>query len=211
MFLSFSPIDVFSAGWRIYTVIALLVVLATVLMWVTQQVVHTLLQKRGTRIVFVLFYVLLVISVATALFVIVQFIVGPAKASLGFHILAYICLMILWIAYAVGGQIHPLAIREKNTSRTLSIFNIVFPNSTICFLIIFIGFTIITMFLSSHLGWRQYMRDREEFSSRLPIATFYTNEELDISNGKYLQNNSWAYDNLRFLFKTNDLYLRLSS
>lgn len=206
-FFSFSPTEVVSAGWRMYILITALVILAAFLLAVCQKVMQYLLRKQGLRFIISIFFVFLVAGIALVIYVVYQFFfVWGAHSTNTFYIWAFVSLMCLWIAFIFGQRIH--AVFKTKTSQTdllFAAFRIAFPTPPLWLAIICLGFIITMAFFS---GWNGLAYSKRDLGvgSRLQIATLYVSEQLDIPNGQLVRDGVWLYDDLRFIFKTDDIY-----
>ena len=204
-FFMFSPIDVFSAGWRIYTITGLFILLAVFILFSMEKLSTRFLKDQNNRLI-TLYILIQLVGIGLSCYVVYSFFfVRGAHSTLLFYIYAIASVLFVWIAYCLGRQIDRMIETKPGRKSLATVFKFIYPSGSFWLVTISMAFIIVMAFLASYLGLRYTLRDTSN-NSRLPIATLYTNQPLDIPNGVEIRAGVWKYDNLRYLYKTNDFY-----
>jgi hypothetical protein len=203
-----SPTDVIFAGWRIYGLIAGLLVSATMMRAVIQGFLRHSVQKQRLKAVTRGFYFLLAISIAIGLYVIsqlVRFFFGSGSASFVFYVFAFADIALLWATFVFGEYIHRVARPTVTQDSVFTLFRIVFTVPKIWLVVIALATVLILALFSSGSGVVYSARDRQP-GTRLNSVTFYVDRQLSIPNGIQVRNEVWRYGDLRLVTKTDDTY-----
>jgi hypothetical protein len=204
IFFSFSPTDVISSGWRIYVVIAMLIVGAAILLQAIQALVVSFLDKQRTRPAVFLFIAFLISGVTLISLVIYRFIfIYASHISLNFYMLAFAGLACLWVAFGAGEKLQEFD--RYDDSGDQKILRFLFPSPILWLTMISIGCVITLAFFSSWLGLTYSKRDQSE-ASRLQITRICVNRQLSIPDGQSANESEWCYANLRFLYEADNTY-----
>jgi hypothetical protein len=204
---SFSPTEVISAGWRIYLVIAVLVLWGAGLLMLGNYLSKYLARKEKSHYLLAAFFVTTVVAALLLGYVVYQFVfVWGAHSTLWFYVWAFAALSFLWVLVVLGVNISAAHGADKEDARTLpAAFRVVFASPSLWLGILGLGLVVVLAWFASWLALRASVRDRSD-ESRLPIASFYVSEELGIPDGHLVQDGVWLYDDLRLVLKSDDTY-----
>lgn len=206
-FFHFTPTEVISAGWRSFLLMGVFIIIAAFLYIAGKQLSNYVLIKKGWR------FTCRIFNLALLVFLVILFILWDLfYNSWGtylikdFFIWSSVLLVILWISYVIGESLFMIEKSEEdNKSANAKYFRIFFPSPFLWLVSVSLGFIILMMFLSSYNAALYARRDKGA-GSTLQIASFYVSGELDISDGRFIGNDIWNYDDLRFLTKADDTY-----
>jgi hypothetical protein len=206
-FFSFSPTDIIFAAWRIYLLFAILLVLASFAYILCQALTDYLVRKRGLNFVTSFYFLLLLAGIGALMYVWYQYqLATGANLELGFYIWPFAGLTLLWMSFAVGKHIHALVKMETYQGTPLvGVYKIVFPTPWLWLGIICLASIFFAAIYTSFTAYSDSKRDQGS-DSRLQQATLYTTEQLNIPSGQQTSSNTWVYDDLRFLFKSDGTY-----
>jgi hypothetical protein len=207
-FFSFSPIDVISAGWRIYVFVAGVILGAVTTLQIGKTIVQYQLALNRVKPVLVFFALFLLIGVLFGLYLLYRFFfIMGAHSTLEFYLVAAVTLICIWISYVIGETVYTYLQKPRaiGSSFFFWLYKLVFPNPFIWFMGVAILFIGITAYFSSYVGALNNNRDKAE-GSRLQLVEVYSSTELDIPNGQLIRPGTWLYEDLRFVYKTEDIY-----
>ena len=205
-FFTFAPTDVIFAGWRLYMLIAVLVIVAALSIAPIQKIFQIVATRSGLPPLIRVFYVLVVIGLALMIWCGYQalFVLG-AHHTLSFFVWSFATLAILWIALVLGERIYSEVKIARSQHLPSTLFRVLFASPLTWLTIVGVWLIVTMTYFSSWNGWLYSRRDRD-MESRLQIVSLYVDRELDISNGQVVRQGVWLYDELRFVFKTDDTF-----
>ncbi|MBN1872892.1 MAG: hypothetical protein JXA33_01575 [Anaerolineae bacterium] len=203
-----SPTEVIFAGWRIYGLIAGLIVSAVVMRSIIQGFLRHSVQKQRLKAIVRGFYLLLAISVVIGLYVVSQlvwFFFGSGSASFIFYAFAFTDIALLWATFVFGEYIHRVARPTVTQDSVFTLYRIVFAVQKLWVVVIALATVLILALFSSGSGVVYSARDRQP-ETRLNKVTFYVDRQLSIPNGIQISDEVWCYSDLRLVTKTDDTY-----
>jgi len=206
---SFSPTFIVSAGWRIYILVTVLVSIFAAILVITRKITDFILLRRGGRLLTVLFFVSLLAGIVLLLFSLNSLWARGTYLFKEFFFLATASLLLFWIAFIFAQSIQRL-IHEKRSrlSTSLIFFSLFYPSPLIWSAGLFVHFIFLIMFLSTYNGII-YARGDKGPNSSLPLAQFYSDRKLSIPFGNQVSQDVWYYNDLRYLYKTDEVYFFL--
>lgn len=207
IFFSFSPTDIIFSGWRVYVVVLGLIALGAFILISFQNNLSEKVSPQDIKRTITLFWVTLGLSFVLATFEMYQyFYIFGAHSTHQYFIWAFFMLFFMYLSVLVGHRIYKSKIiPTTRSSFTTRLFQWIFPSPEIWVLFLALVFTFVLSVFSSWEGLIFSKRDQGN-GSRLQIATVYLNKPLVIPGIQSVSSETWAVDNLRILFKTEDMY-----
>jgi hypothetical protein len=207
IFFSFSPTDIIFSGWRVYVAVLCLVAVGTFLLTLFQKNIDGKITIRNLNTTVALFWLALAVSCGLAAFELYKYLfVFGAHSTYQFFVWAFIMLFFFYVTFLTGYAIFKSqSIPKARSSLLIRSFEWIFPASEIWVLFLVLIFIFTLSAFSSWEGLAFSKRDQGN-GSRLQIATIYLNKPLVITGIQPTQSGTWMADDLRILFKTEDMY-----
>lgn len=207
IFFSFSPMDIIFSGWRVYVYVLSLVTVAIFLLTLFRKNVYGRITTKDIKYSLRLFFIIFEISLALIAFEAYQyFYVFGAHSTSRYFFWAFVMLLFLYVSFLIGYGIYQFETTPSMTSSPLlTVFRWLFPSPEIWSVGLLLVFVFVFSAFSSFEGLVYSKRDQGS-GSRLQIATVYLNKPLAISGAQPIQLETWVVDDLRILFKTEDMY-----
>lgn len=204
--LIFSPTEIISAGWRMYVAIATALLLGAVAFLASRRLSRYWCDQRYCRRAVILFLVSLLAGVL--LLAVITFLIffGPGvHIYLWFHVLTFIGILFVWLAFAFAIGIQSSDHFQQYTSRQIrSLVDWLMFDYRLWTAAILLYLTVALALFSGWIGFTYSLRDRSS-ASRLQAVTIFSNEELDMPAGTEIRSGVWAYDKLRLLYRSTEL------
>jgi hypothetical protein len=207
IFFSFSPTDIIFSGWRVYVVVLGLVALGIFILISFENNFPARIPQKEINKTVALFWLTLALSFVLAVFEIIQYLfVFGAHSTYEYFIWAFFMLFFLYLSVLVGYKIYNSnLIFTTKSPLFIKLFRWIFPSPEIWILFFALIFTFVLSAFSSWEGLVFSKRDQGN-NSRLQIATVYLNKPLEISGIQPVSSGTWLVDDLRILFKTQEMY-----
>jgi hypothetical protein len=207
IFFSFSPTDIIFSGWRVYMIALCLAVGAIFLLSLFQNNIYGNITIKNIKQAMVLFFIALEISLALLTFEAYEYIyVFGAHSTSRYFFWAFIMLFFLSITFLIGhGIFKSKIILLAKSSPLIEVFRWIYPSSEIWGTALVLVFVFVLSAFASWDGLVYSKRDQGN-GSRLQIATVYLNKPLVITGIQATHSGTWLVDDLRILFKTEDMY-----
>jgi hypothetical protein len=184
-----------------------LAAVGTFLLTLFQKNIDGKITIRNLNTVVASFWLTLGISCGLAGFELYNYLlVFGAHSTSQFFVWAFIMLFFFYVTFLIGYAIFSSQnVLKAKPSLLVKSFAWIFPSSEIWVLFLVLIFVFTLSAFSSWEGLAFSKRDQGN-GSRLQIATIYLNKPLAITGIQPAESGTWIVDDLRILFKTQDMY-----